>query len=225
MTFSISGCFFYFCGMNNFFPLLLCVLLISACGQNPKKQTAESSVDPKNLISCEGVGEVKLSYSYADLEDKFGTGALTEHENTVSGKYTSIWEGEPRRLDIYWKEAEPPFTQIKYIEVNEVSSPYVTEKGLNVGISLRDVVKINGNMPITFVNFYAADNSGDIISFNGGDIEKELPCISGHIEMYNKRNVQEDELQRLREKKEIESYEAILERIDSALGSIRVMNK
>src|SRR5690606_10084926 len=124
----------------------------------------------------------------------------------------------------YWKEDEPPFKQIKYIEVSEISSPYVTEKGLNVGISLKDVVRINGSMPITFINFYATDSSGDITSFNGGDIEKELPCIGGHIELYNKRNVQEDELRKLRDKKEIESYETILERMDSALGSIRVMN-
>jgi len=211
--------------MNKIVLLLFLSFLTAACTQNRPQQQDESRIDPKILISCEGIGEVKLSYSHADLEKKFGADALTEHENTISGTYTTIWGGELRRLDIYWKESAPPFKQIKYIEVNEVSSPYVTEKGLKVGISLKDVVRINGNMPLTFTNFYAANNSGDITSFNGGDIEKELPCISGRIEMYNKRNVHEDELLKFREKKEIESYETIFERIDAALGSIRVINK
>ena len=80
-------------------------------------------------------------------------------------------------------------------------------------------------MPLTFINFFAAHQNGEILSFNGGDIEKENPCISGHLEMYDKRNIQEAELLKFQEKKEVESYETVLERITSALGSIRVNNK
>ena len=211
--------------MLKFIPAAFCLLVLwNSCSQ-PAPQTAEDTIDPAILISCEGIGPVKLSYSYEDLEKQFGAKALSEHENNVTGKFTGLWEGEPRHINIYWKEKLPPYKNIRYLEVNQADGPYTTEKGLRVGISLKDAVKMNGDMPVTFLNFYAPGNSGQILSFNGGDIEKETPCISGRVEIAGNRNVREDELAEFREKREVESYDRLLERITGAIGSIQVRNE
>ncbi len=54
--------------------LSLALLLLFACQPpSPKKKTAEKpGVDPKILVSCEGIGEIKVTDTYEGLKQKFG---------------------------------------------------------------------------------------------------------------------------------------------------------
>jgi hypothetical protein len=200
--------------------LLFAVFLIS-CQPRPKSVGSKPEIDPGRLISCDGVGEVSINYSYADLERNFGAQSITEHENTLYGKYYTLWEGQDKQLNVYWKEKSQPYKNINYLEVN--SGPhYVTTDGLKVGISMRDMVKINGNMPLTFNNFEAERDNGLIISFNNGNIAKSNPCIKGTLEVISERNINVNELGKFKLKNVVESYDKLLERMDVALQSIRV---
>jgi len=205
--------------MNKLF-LLLAVLLVS-CQPKPKSLAEKPGIDPGRLISCKGVGEVSINDSYADLEKKVGAASITEHENTVYGKYYTLWEGQDKQLNVYWKEKDQPYKTIKYIEVN--SGPYYsTSDSLHIGISMRDMVRINGNMPLTFNNFEAENDNGLITSFNDGNISKNNPCIKAALEVVSTQNIHVNELGKFKLKKEVESYDRLLERMDVALQSIRV---
>jgi len=89
--------------------LFYSVLLIAFASCQPagkRKQSANTSkdnqVDSNILISCEGIGEIKMNISYADLEKQVGKQALTPHENTVYGNFTTVWENTPKAVNVYW---------------------------------------------------------------------------------------------------------------------------
>ena len=190
-----------------------------------KKKVEEVVVDSAVLISCEGVGQIKLNFSYEDLKKKVGAKALTEHENSVYGKYTTIWENTDKQLNVYWKERSQPFKTIKYLEVSSPESPYETQDSLRIGLDLRSLVSKNGNMPLTFRNFYAQENSGLITSFNGGALGKNNPCVAGVLEWTSQENVYKADYDAFKKQVIVESYEKILEKIEVRLSSIRVLNK
>ena len=210
--------------MNVSHVLIAISVCMAACQSPQGKNGADAQVD-KNLISCEGIGEVKLSDTYADLEKRFGAKALSEHENTISGIYTSVWDGTSKQINVFWKEKNAPFTQIKYLEVSADDSPYHTKDGFQIGLNTEEIQKLNGLMPLTFNNFYENVDPGQIVSFNGGTIEKEQPCIGGHLDMINKKNIDINEIRDFQNEKTVETTNRLLYRMDVRLTSIRVNNR
>ena len=204
--------------------LIVLILFTFACGQKPASVSEKEEIDPKRLITCDGVGEIGIGLSYADLEKQVGADAITEHDNTVSGKFFTIWEDQEKQLDIYWNEESEPYKTIKYIEVN-LPSYYLTPDSLHVGTLLREMVSKNGNMPLTFNNFTAERDPGLISSFNDGSVVKTNPCISGALEVIGQRNVHVADLKELSAKDKLESFDPIFERMDVALQSIRLHPK
>ncbi|EOR94787.1 hypothetical protein ADIARSV_2003 [Arcticibacter svalbardensis MN12-7] len=209
---------------------LVVLVVLFGCQQQgknvqTKKKVKEVVVDSAVLISCEGVGEIKMNFSYADLKNKVGAKALTEHENSVYGKYTTIWENTAKQLNVYWKQKSQPFKAIKYLEVSSPDSPYETQDSLRIGLDLRSLVNKNGNMPLTFRNFYAQENSGLVTSFNGGTLEKNNPCVAGVLEWTSQENVYKADYDAFKKQEIVESYEKILDHIEVRLSSIRVLSK
>ncbi|MBC7915230.1 MAG: hypothetical protein H7Y07_14015 [Pyrinomonadaceae bacterium] len=209
--------------MKHTYLLLFFVVCIS-CSQDTKK-TSEVTVDPKVLISCEGIGEVKLTDTHADLEKKFGKTAVSEHENNKNGNFTSLWENDPKQINIVWNEAVPPFKTIKYIEAVDGMSPYITTDSIGVGMSLRDLVKKNGSMAVTFTNFYGLDKPGRIRDFSNGEISKNHPCLEGSLEYTGQKPIDATEFKAFQAKEEVKSFDRILERIDVVLSTVRISAK
>ncbi len=199
------------------------LVLFSSCSQE-KKAKQEPQVDPKVLISCDGIGEVKLSDSHEALVSKFGK-AVSEHENNRMGSFTTIWENDPKQVNIYWEEKKPPFTKIKYLEAVYMDSPYMTKDSLRIGLSLRDLVKVNGGMPVAFKNFSQENDGGLITTFYAGNIEKQNPCIKGRLEQAKVTLIHKKELAAFQQKEIVESSDDILNRMDVELSSIRVSAK
>lgn len=204
--------------------LILFVFVFISCKQAAKKEVV-ATVDPKTLISCDGIGEVKLTDSYEALVKKFGKEALSEHENTVAGKFTSLWENQPKQINIYWNEPEQPFKTIKYIEAVDAMSPYMTADSIGVGMSLRDLVRKNGNMAITFTNFLADRNPGQIRDFTNGDINNTNPCLEGAFQDNGQKPIDVEEYTKFQAQEEVKSFQSILNRIDVTLGVIRISSK
>ena len=202
---------------------LVPLLFLFACQSEQKKPKKE--LDPKLLISCEGIGEIKLSDTYESLEKRYGAKALTEHENTIAGKYTTIWEGTPKELNVYWIEREAPFTKVRMIETSNPSSEYMTRDSVQVGMGLRDLVKKNGSMPVTFRNFYALKDNGVIVSMNNGKVQENSPCFAGVLEWESQSNIYKDKLDEFKKQEVVESFDDVVQKMEVFLSAIRVEAK
>lgn len=212
--------------MKNALFTVFLLALFSCQPPSPKKKKAEESkVDPKILVSCEGIGEVKLTDDYASLEKKFGANALSIHDNNVYGKYTALWEGKPNQINIFWKEKAQPFKHIRYMETSDPNSPYMTADSLRVGLSMPDIVRRNGFMPLTFNNFYVEDEGGLITSFNNGDLPKKNPCFEGLLEWVSQANIYKKDYDAFKKRKVVESSDRIFDHMEVMLGRIRVSAK
>ncbi len=199
-------------------------LIVFGCTPKTEKKAQVKQLDPRILITCEGIGEVKLSYSHADLEKKFGD-AISEHENNIRGKYTSLWEHDPKHINVYWKESSAPFKTIKYIEAVDPMSLYMTKDSIGIGMSLRELVAKNGNMPITFKNFYTNTEPGLIKGFNNGEIPKANPCFEGTLETTDQRPIDVVEMRAFEKVEEVKSFDRILQRMDVVINSMRLTAK
>lgn len=202
---------------------MLLALALGSCSPKAEKK-APPTVDPKILISCEGIGEVKLKDSYADLQKKFGDSVLSEHVNNIAGTFTTLWRNQPGQINVYWVEKEKPFKTIKYIEATDAMAPYLTKDSIGVGMSMRDLVRKNGGMALTFVNFYGDDNPGLIKDYNNGELPKNNPCFEGILEYTGQKPIDVNEFRAFQAQKEVKSFDRILNRIDVVLSTIRIRN-
>jgi len=208
--------------MKHSYLLLLFVALVS-CNSNTEKKV--ETLDPKLLISCEGIGEVKLTDSYADLQKKFGDSILSAHENNIRGKYTTLWENDPKQINVYWAEQQEPFKTVKYLEITDSMSPYMTIDTIVIGTPLKDLVKKNGGMALTFKNFSANTEPGLIKDYNNGEIPTKNPCFGGTLEWTGQKAIDVNELREFQEQQEVKSFDRILQRYDVVLSSITITKK
>ena len=203
----------------------LLLLFIAIFGCNAKTEKKVETIDPKILISCEGVGDVKLKDTYADLQKKLGDSVLSDHENNVAGKFTSVWENDPRHINIYWNESEAPLKTIKYIDIVDAMSPYMTKDSIGVGMSMKDLVRKNGGMALTFKNFSAMSEPGVIKGFNNGEIPTSNPCFAGILEWTDQKPIDVNEMREFQAQQEVKSFDRILQRYDVVLSTIRISPK
>jgi hypothetical protein len=179
--------------MKKILSLALIGFALASCGGSSKKGTEEKQQDP-NLITCEGIGKVKLSYTHADLEKEFGADKLADETKDVDGKklnITKVFQGTPEEVLVTWTEASAPFTKAAKLSVNNDMGPYQLEEGIRVGSSLKDLVKANNFLPVTFTNFYSnVDGFGYIEGFNEGDLAQKYPCLGGVLDIDRTDNLE-----------------------------------
>ena len=211
--------------MMKFSILPLVFLVIASCNpKTEKKKEVQQSLDPKILINCEGIGEVKLTYSHSDLVKKFPD-AISEHENNIRGKYTSLWQHSPKHINVYWKEDVAPYQTIRYIEAVDPMAPYMTKDSIGLGTSLRDLVRKNGSMPVTFKNFFSSTEPGLIKDFNNGELPKINPCFAGTLESTDQRPIDVKEMREFEKMDEVKSFDRLLQRMDVVVSTIRLYPK
>lgn len=203
----------------------LLALVFSSCKEPVKKVQAKKEIDSSILISCDGIGGIKITDTYKTIVDRFGENIFTEHENSLTGKYLTLWEDNPKQMNIYWNEKSAPFKTIKYLEINTPNSIYLTKDSIKVGQSMREVVKRNNFMPLTFNNISSANDAGLITSFNGGPIASNNPCLTGALEQVKINVVHKDEMKAFHKKEVVESSDPIFNRIDMELSTIRILSK
>ncbi len=101
----------------------------------------------------------------------------------------------------------------------------MTSDSLRVGLSMPDLVRRNGFMPLTFNNFYARDESGLITSFNNGDIPKKNPCFEGLLEWVSQSNIYKKDYDAFKKREVVESSDQIFDHMEVMLGRMRVSAK
>lgn len=178
--------------MKRMLSVALIGFVLASCG-GAKKEDKTNEQDA-NLITCEGIGKVKLSYSHADLEKEFGVEQLADTLKEVDGKkvnITRVFKDTPDEVTVFWAEESAPFAKAVKLSVSDEASPYQLEEGIRVGSSIKDVVKANNFLPLTFTNFYSnVDGFARIESFNDGDLAQKYPCLGGTLDIDRTDNLE-----------------------------------
>lgn len=191
--------------MNNILIVLIISLVFFSCQENnrqpapaivtdsPKTIVKEPQVqkpvnDSSTLISCSGIGTIKMSDSYLIIEQKAGKENITTDSNYVEGIfqgiYHSLWKGTPKEIKVFWKNASHE-KQIAVIEIENKSSVYHFANGIKIGTTLAELVKLNDNKPISFYGF-GWDYGGHIVNFGNGKLQQDYSCFSGQLSIKGK---------------------------------------
>lgn len=213
--------------MKKFLSIAL-IGIFTACQQGKKAEEETVTTDP-NAITCEGIGLVKLSYSYADVEKEIGADNLENDTYQVNGQtvnITKVYPGEAEEIIIFWGESSEPYTTITKLTVSNNFGPYQTAEGLRVGSTLDELRSVNNFMPITMANFYnSIDGFGEILGFNGGDIETNYPCLGGVLDIVKQRGVDVRVLDEIKPEKELLSSHKVFAALDVEVVELSVSNK
>ncbi|WP_028298018.1 hypothetical protein [Olivibacter sitiensis] len=206
--------------------MALIALVVASCNSNEKKETDETTQDP-NLITCEGIGKVKLSYSHDDLVNEFGAENVKDSTLTGGVKTTYLWEGTPQEVIVTWTENDAPFSKAEKLSVAQEFGDYHLEEGIGVGATLKDLVKLNNFLPITFSNFYAADDGFAVIQdFNEeGDITTKYPCLGGKLDIERTDNIDVNLLEDFKKENPVKSSHKAMEFIYTKVVELSVGNK
>lgn len=202
--------------MNKLINIVLVALVATAC-QQTQKQEQIPEADP-NAITCDGIGPVKLSYSYAALDSAIGNSNLENGTAEVDGQTvqtTKVFPNEAEEITVYWAENSEPYRTITKITISNNFGPYQTAEGLRVGSTLNEIKEYNNFMPVTMTNFYnSLDGFATIRGFNGGDIETNYPCLGGKLDIVKQRGVDVRTLDEIKPEAELKSSHKLFNSID-----------
>src|SRR3546814_8002032 len=143
--------------MNKLLSIALLTFIATACQQTQKQQEETPPAADPNAITCNGIGPVKLAYSYAALDSAVGADNLENGTAEVDGKevqLTKVFPNEAEEISVYWAESQEPYHTITKIAIANNFGPYQTAEGLRVGYTLNEVKELNNFMLVTMTNFY-----------------------------------------------------------------------
>lgn len=204
---------------------LICISLLTACQQGRQQDQEEAPIDP-NAITCENIGPVKLSYTYADLETEIGTNQLEDSTVIVDGDsvhITRVFPNDTKEIIVYWAESQPPYATITRLAINNSFGPYQTAEGLRVGATLDDLRKLNNFMPVSMTNFYnSLDGFATITGFNGGDLELNYPCLGGRLDIVKQRGVDVRMLDEIGDSETLLSSHKLFNSLDVAVVELSI---
>lgn len=143
--------------------------------------------NPNNiLVDCDGVGKITFADTYEDIVRKAGKENVKLDSVFVNGVFqntyaTKVWKGTAGELTINWQESSQPYETIQNIIIDQPGSTYVVQNGMKLGSPLSLINKLNGK-PVMLIGF-AGQNAGTLMSFNGGNLMSQIPCIRGVFAM------------------------------------------
>jgi hypothetical protein len=141
-----------------------------------------------NIIDCKGLGKLKFSMSYAEVESIFGKENISNElvpagtedmmEGTISteDQHNSTIRTDEGTIYINWKPAKVP-VQISAVSFEPASPAQALRlpEGLKVGDSLADFIKANGEA----VDFYGFGwQFGGMVISKKGKILEAYPCLT-----------------------------------------------
>lgn len=214
--------------MKKFLGAAVVCLLLASCGGSQQKESEQEETNT-DLITCEGIGKVKLSHSHEDLESNFGADQLADETEEQDGKevaITRVFKDSPEEVVVVWEESAAPFNRISKLIVRNELSPYHLEEGVQVGSTLKDLVKANNFLPVTFSNFYSASDGFAIIEgFNEGEIGTKYPCLGGKMDIDRTDNIDVNLLDDFKAEKSVKSNHKAMEFIYANITELSVSAK
>ena len=162
--------------------------------ENKEQQATENKEETSNptLISCDGIGKVKFSSSYAEIEKAYGKDKMEidtvfagvemmDGEKTDEDRiYTTISSPEGK-IYITWAAGKTA-KEIEKISINIADKPkFKFANGIGIGSSFDELRKANTNGDFEFYGL-GWQYGGIIINENAtGDFFKNFPCFTGDL--------------------------------------------
>lgn len=155
-------------------PFLFIGVVVYSCAGKDKKNTrvAEKSMPAidSTLVTDSSWGPIKKTTDFAGLQAIYGAANVKDEricgpECADSIDVTRIYPEQDKQFIVYWKDSLYHKT-ISYVETYLPEGPYHTDKGLKIGSSLEELLKVNGKK-ITFWGF-AWDYGGTIQDYGRG---------------------------------------------------------
>jgi hypothetical protein len=205
---------------------ILCLALVGlflSCNRGPQKE--ETPAANPYEITCDGIGQVKMTATHAELTEQFGSKLLdsTYHMGGVDYKASYINLGDSEEIIVQWAEKEAPFTKIQRLIISAPNSAYSLGNGLRVGSTLDEVRTANNFMPVSMTSFYSAvDGYAHSLGFNGGDIELNYPCVGMSFDITRQYGVDIKMIDELKTASEVKSSHAIFGSLDVQVVAIHI---
>jgi|SRR5579884_1582997 len=126
------------------------------------------------------VGPVTRTSTEQSLRHAFGRLAVNENVGVGEGVDEPglvLYPTQPaRRLEITWNSAQPPHPAMIFIcPSSNGACEWRTSRGIGIGTTLRELENLNAR-PFEMVG-WGSDVGGNLTSFRGGRLEKELPGL------------------------------------------------
>jgi hypothetical protein len=189
---------------RSIFTFVMLALLVFACKkkeenkavtENKENQTQKNNTEQREeanptLISCEGIGKVRFSMSYADLEKTFGKESLKSdtilagtrmmgEEVATEDLITTTVEAPEGKIYLTWVAGKNPQKIEKMSIVVHDKPQYKFANGISVGSSFKDFCEANENGVFEFHGFGWQYGGLIITETAQGKFFKENPCFSG----------------------------------------------
>lgn len=206
------------------------MLLLAACTQHQERKTQavyslDNNQSPADEITCWGIGDIDLDNDESSLAEKVGKENLVRDSLILGGSFervvTKVWKGENKEVIVHWTEKKPPFSTIDFLEISQPHSPYHFVNGIKIGSRLSEMVKLNGDIPITLYGF-GGDNGGAFVDFGKGKLAGDIPCFGGVFTL--PQSVGPDDMKGIQGDKKMTSDNSSLKKYDPTLAVIRVHN-
>jgi hypothetical protein len=139
---------------------------------------AQSRESDRLIVPGIRVGPVTRTSTEQSLRRALGNRAVKEKIDVGEGVDEPglvLYPNDPtRRLEITWNKDQPPHPELVFIcrSEHEVACKWRTAQGIGMGTSLRELEKLNGR-PFEMVG-WGSDVGGNLTSFQGGRLDKEL---------------------------------------------------
>lgn len=210
--------------------ILASLFFVSCQGEIKQDSDANTSVENQeinpSMISCEAIGLVKVSYSKKDLVEQFTEAELRDDTRTIRNverSITVVFPNKPEEVIVVW--ADDTKEKVSELIIWDENGPYSTKEGLRVGISLRDVVKLNNYLSVDFTNFYSSmDGYANITGFNGGELEEKYPCLGGRLDIVRLKGVDKLTLDEFKTQDTVRSSDAMMQHIEVKITEILIRN-
>lgn len=196
----------------------VCLLILFAITGCSKKTEG-------NVVPGKRVGPVTADISEGSLIEKVGEENIRRKQIPAGeGEFENghvIYEKSSDEMEILWSgQYEKPVTTVI---LRSKDSKWKTAEGITVGMSLEELVKINGK-PVTFLGF-DWDYGGYITSFNGGALEKYKGLLNIRIYYTNEtdtESIEFDEYSQVIGDREILSDNAVLKKLSIEVIEMRI---
>lgn len=178
---------------------VLALFLLASCKdkkneKTPDKEPEKKAVANPYLITDSSWGAITRTTDFEGLKKIFGADSIKDErvcgpECADSIDVTFVYRGSEREICVYWKDSAYHKT-IGMLECWNEASPYYTDKGLKIGSTMTELLRLNGK-PITFSGF-GWDYGGMIQSFNGGALEKSPLVLRLNLSDYSDNDLTGD---------------------------------
>lgn len=228
--------------MKKFIFCLITFVIIQGCtkktAQNENTDTAKVERSSKDTIAVDGVlylEDVLQCVSLQGLEKKFGKENIKKDAiiETGEGQFnaTKIYPDTDKEVEVYWKDGKD-FKEIQDVMVKAkvaddgslaLKSPWVSRKGLKLGMRLSEIVALNGKtFTMTGIGW---DLGGTVMSWEGGKLDKKNVSVRFNDYSGNQGGLTEKEYNSISGDREFDTAHSVIQKLNPSVDQLDVSVK